>query len=505
MPYGDLRSQFSSKYKGDIKDPILNILLDTIEAFQNDVQEKLLLSTYTSWSDSISDGMFEVLRRNLFGQMFPGPVFTVAQAALRDVKTAEPVLLEKYHHFSLQDAEGNKNLFTPQKPVWIVPAFTNDVIIDSRDGDLFLELNILPDSIADNENAYLSIYAENVDPLLLERMRCRIAKMSGYSENLMQKSSVLRTPYPATFGIYNDFFQTPYQSRILSIPFSLIKSLSYQQTTNSKISIKFQDLGKYAKSLEKKLTLNAFLLWNMVERETLIPEQSDNFIYELPELRSDTHETLISSVYDIGLDPPVEYINSSYLMDPGYPYQFTTNANKQKDVTQIALTPQPVGDLKVHYYQYDLSDLCANISAGKPFTLYKGLDERIRSLQSIVPTSRFESLNDKKQIWQYFRSLISSRTRWLTKDDLRAAIRSYTPISTNSGMFLFDKIFFDEKVGRVKGFITPYTEIVIPLKDSELMSRIDKPFFERELGLYLKNRTVNGNYLQVKFVAYNGD
>jgi len=501
MSYADLRTRFAEKYKGDIKDPVLNILLDTIDAFQKDVQEKLLLSAYSSWSRDIPDGLFEVLRRNLFGQMFPGPVFTVAQAALRDVKTAEPVLLEQFHHFSLQDAEGNKNLFTPQNKTWIIPAFTNDVLIDSDGSTLKLGFKILPDNLPDADDAFISIFADNADPLILERIRCRIALLCGFVESGREKPSVFRSTYPGIYNLNDDFFQTPYQNRFINIPFSLFKKAA-KSMSGGTLWLSLEELGHVKEQLDKKLTINSFTVWNMAGREMLV-SSGDQFRYVLTGLNMFRNETLITSVSDIGHDPAVEYIDSSTVMDPGYPFQYTSTANNRKDAMILAVTPAPAGDLKIQYKQYDLSDLCVDIPAGKPFALLKGLDERLRSVQSIVATSRNEALNDKKRIWDYFNSLVASRNRWLTKEDLRAAVHTFPPFGSISDIIVFDKISYEEKVGRVKGFITPFTEIIIPIRSEDLLKKPDKAYFERELGLYLKSRAVNGNFLRVKFVSYS--
>ena len=124
----------------------------------------------------------------------------------------------------------------------------------------------------------------------------------------------------------------------------------------------------------------------------------------------------------------------------------------------------------------------------------------MKSVQSLIPTQRIDVLNNKERIWDYFRSLLSSRQRWLTKDDLKMAVSSYPPFNSNKKVVRVEKISFEEKVGRVKGFLTPFTEVVIPVNETALLSEPDRSYFERQIGLYLKNRTVNGNFVRVKLI-----
>lgn len=73
MAFSDFKMRFASEYKGDVKDPVLTTILQTLDGYQQEIQSQLLLSVYAQRSDQISDGLFEVLRRHLFGQMFPAP------------------------------------------------------------------------------------------------------------------------------------------------------------------------------------------------------------------------------------------------------------------------------------------------------------------------------------------------------------------------------------------------------------------------------------------------
>ncbi len=502
MSFIDLRTRFIENYRGDIKDPILNMLLDTIDVYLNDVQEKLLFSAYSYWNNDkeLPDSFFEVLRRNLFGQMFPGPAIAVVQASLRTVKEAEPLLLQPHHPLSVQDREGNKILYSPQNSSWIIPSLANDIKVTSEGGDLELGFTILPDHLNEKEPKNITIFIDSVDTFIIERLRCRIAQLTGYFESSQPALPVLKGSYPSSYTLWNTFFQTPYKHAFLNIPDTVFFRKGLLRNDGDIYWLKLPGLGSYAQELNKKMTMNAFLAWNIIEKETTVFYSDDGYRYHLKEMDYDHKETIINSVKDIGKEPPQEYYNSTSVMDASYPYQYTAAANKPGDEMIIAVTPVPDGDLKIRYYQYDTTDAVINLPAGTPFSLFKGLDERLHNVQSVTITSRNDALADKKVIWDYFRSMVSSRNRCLTKDDIKSAIRTYPPFVTKNGNIDYDAVTFEEKVGRVKGFLTPYTEIAIPVRVAELLKNPDRVYFERELGLYLKSKTVSGNFLQVKFV-----
>jgi hypothetical protein len=502
MSFIDLRTRFMENYRGDIKDPILNMLLDTMDAYLNDVQEKMLFSAYSYWNNDkeLPDGFFEVLRRNLFGQMFPGPAIAIAQASLREVKNAEPLKLESYHHLSVQDTEGNKKLFSPQYNSWLLPSLANDVKAFASGEDMELGFTILPGNLNENEPKNISIYADNVETFILERIRCRIAQLTGFFESSQPRDSVFRGTYPMSFSLWNDFFQAPYRNNFLYIPISVFFKKGLLRYDQDIYWLKLPGLGAYAAELNKKLTMNAFLVWNMTEMESTIFYSDDGYRYHLKDADFEHKEIIINSVKDIGKEPPQEYYNSAAIMDSSYPYQYTAYANKPGDEVIIAVNPVPEGDLKISYYQYDISETIVNLPAGLPFTLYKGLEERLHNVQSITLTSRNDAIADKKAVWDYFRSMIASRNRWLTKDDIKAAVRTFPSFNNRFKYIDFDNIGFEEKVGRVKGFLTPFTEISVPVTLKDLLRNPDRVYFERELGLYLKSRTVSGNFLQVKFI-----
>ena len=59
-----------------------------------------------------------------------------------------------------------------------------------------------------------------------------------------------------------------------------------------------------------------------------------------------------------------------------------------------------------------------------------------------------------------------------------------------------------ERVGRVpQGFLTPFTEVVVPVREQDLISDPDKTHFERELEFYIGTRTVTGNFVKVTLMS----
>jgi hypothetical protein len=91
---------------------------------------------------------------------------------------------------------------------------------------------------------------------------------------------------------------------------------------------------------------------------------------------------------------------------------------------------------------------------------------------------------------------------------LRAAVKMFPPFAGTESPVNIDRIGFEEKVGRVRGFLTPYTEIKVVLAPSDesniLADTKEKSYFERRLGAYLKSRTVNGNFVQARLMTVEG-
>jgi hypothetical protein len=216
------------------------------------------------------------------------------------------------------------------------------------------------------------------------------------------------------------------------------------------------------------------------------------------------------SVYDTGHEPPIEYKPAASVMDPGYPYQYTTSFDPDRGEIYLTLSPPPAtGQVVARYWQYELNDGCVGLAPGKPLQHDKGASMSIKTVQSLSPTERLDIFDDnrkeeRKKVWDYFRSLLASRNRWLTRGDLRNAVLAFPPFSDPEIGIEPEKILFDEKVGRVRGFLTPYTEITVPVASAELLLEPDRSHFERQLGMYIKTRTVNGNFVRARLVNVRG-
>lgn len=502
MQYIDIKTRFYQQYKGDIRDPILTILLDTLDRYQYDLQAQNLIGVYAPWSGQMGDGLFDALRRNLFGQMFPGPAFVTAQASLFEVQTAEPFEMMTHHICSLQDAEGNKNTFSPQRPTWILPAFSNEVSVKVDGEDLLLGFPVVFEHWIDEfPQAELSIFTAGIDPFIIERLKCRILNF-GIKNRKKRYVSPFRSPsiYPGASSPAEDFFITPFEYSFVELPIRLLAEYAVLDDAGT-YWLRLESMADTANDFGKKLTFNAIQLWNLVRSE-MIAQRISETEFSMPETNSLQRHTLITSVTDLGSLPPLEYADTATVLDPGYPYQFSSVSEKN-GVLRLALTPAPSGDVKIQYVEYELGNLIENISSGRAFGLYQGMDERVKSLQSITPTHRNEALADKQRVWAYFRSLLASRNRLLSRDDLRTAIVGFPAFARRSSLIDATRISITEKVGRVRGFLTPYTEVTIPVPDESLLKQPEKKYFQQEIASYLKERTLNSNFLGVRFISIN--
>jgi hypothetical protein len=498
MPLSDIRMRFVSEYRGDIKDPVLTTLLQAIDSYQSDVQNELLLSVYAQRSDQISDGLFEVLRRHLFGQMFPGPVYAVAQASLRDADTTAAVMLEQHHYLSLQDSEGNRVLFAPQEPVWIVPSFTNDVQVQTVGDDLMLGLSVPVQNLRDSPGGRARIHASGVDPFLLERLRCRLPQSGDGQEDPAPTRSVLRPQYPGVFTVADEFFHTPYAATFIDLSFPLLENAAVRDGV---AWLPFPGLGGFGAELDRRLTLNSFVVWNMVHGE-MLAIQSEGNRYRVPVSGPGTQETILVMVEDLGSDPAIEYANAASVADPRYPYQYSASVDPSREDIYLTLSPPPGGEVKVQYYQYETGEYCANIAEGRSFGLYRGVDERVKTVQLLNATHRLEVLSDKQRIWETFRSMLVSRNRWLTRDDLRAAVSAFPAFAGRRNVVVREKIGFRELVGRApKGYLTPYTEVLVPVREKSLLQDPERAHFQRRLESYITRRSVNGSFVRVVFIS----
>jgi hypothetical protein len=79
-------------------------------------------------------------------------------------------------------------------------------------------------------------------------------------------------------------------------------------------------------------------------------------------------------------------------------------------------------------------------------------------------------------------------------------VLSFPPFIAKRPVVRGEKIGFEEKVGRVRGFLTPFTEILVPIHEKSILGQPDLSYFERQLGLYIKSRTVHGNFVRARMV-----
>jgi hypothetical protein len=497
-----LSKRFAQKYQGDVKDPILRSLLESIGGYQEDLQHELLLSAYSTRADVIPDGMFEVLKRHLFGQMFPGPAYVVAAADLREPATAEPVQVREYHYFGMQDSEGDKILFAPLHDALVIPSFSNDVMVDSDGSDLRLQFNIPSGWLSRDPHGYVSVFCHEVRPIVVERMRGRIERQWPRDSEDTEANAGVRQAYPAVFNVLRPRFTTPYESRLLRVPIGALAN-GTRNESDATTSVILEGLGQLERQLTGKLTLNTFLLWNVMQGESMA-ERVDAFRYRVVIANHQTRSTEVVKVQDTGHDPVVEYVSAYSVMDPGYPFQYTTSCDPERGDIYLTVSPPATERVMVRYCQYELQNSCVGLAAGSPLHHHEGVSEQIKTVQSLTPTQRLDVFDDKEMVWDYFRSLLASRNRWLTRNDLRNAVGTFPPFSDTSDSIRKQEITFEERVGRVRGFLTPYTEITIPVDEPDILADPDRSHFERQIGLYLKSRTVHGTFVRVRLVPVGG-
>lgn len=487
-----LKSLFFQTYRGEVKDPVLDTLLDSLDLYRERLEDKLLLSVYAGRSDQQSDGFYEIFCRHLFGQMFPGPAFVVAQAFLRDPFQAQPLLLEQTHHFGLHDTQGGKALFTPRHATWILPSVANEVEVRTAGSDLQLGFGIISSNLGE-DHVPVSLYINRANPVIIERLRCRLSVLAGGGE--------LRLPKPLTYPDtpFDELFFTPFDQRFILIPATLLRSGT--QDDDGRIWLTVPGLESYGSAFKGNMFMNAVPMWNFVRKEAVALRESAGR-FRIPVGAHRNTQTIIASIKVEEGDGSALYKDTSRVMDPGYPYQYSTTADNARDEIILNLCPPPEKDPLVEYSQYNTSDALAGIPAGGSMQLHQGIDERLRSMQTVIPTRRVEILNDKKRIWDYFRSLFASRSRIVTRDDMRAAIILHPVFAHSSNPIDPALITFKQKVGRLSsGAMTPYTEILVPVRERWFLESPEREFFQKSIARYLCERCVAGCYLRLEFVA----
>ena len=130
----------------------------------------------------------------------------------------------------------------------------------------------------------------------------------GDGEQPAPPPSVLRPHYPGVFTIGDEFFHTPYASSFLDLPFALLEKAAAKDGV---VWLPFPGLGGFGSELERKLTLNSFVVWNLVHGE-MLAIQSEGPRYRVPVTGPGSQETILVTVEDLGSDPAIEYANAGH-------------------------------------------------------------------------------------------------------------------------------------------------------------------------------------------------
>ncbi|TAK64518.1 MAG: hypothetical protein EPO24_03235 [Bacteroidetes bacterium] len=517
MTFVELRDLFEEEYAGEIRDPVLDSILHAVHAYQDDIQNRLLLSVYARHTTGISDAFFEILCRHLFGQMFPGPAYIVLHGMLRD--GTGPIKLEQGMYFDVQGRAPNGDerqvSFAPMQSTWLIPSYKdNDIAVEPSGNDLLLGFPLQTKHLGGSQETAISVFIDSDNLFLIERLRCRLYELGSRIDEEKKDVNPLLDEQPTRLRIAKDFFVTPFEARTLRIPVHLFRNAISGKGGNEVIQLRFQGLGDFAPELDQKIKMNSFLAWNMVEHEDWIfgnkESTGGSFRFSIRNGSLKTHTTIVKSVVNEEGGEQRRYLDASSALDPLFPFQYTSTVDSDNDAILLSLSPVPHGEVKLSYFMYDTSPVATGIPQGKPFTMGQGIEKGIRTIQSLSEAQRVNVSTNKEAVWEYFRSMIASRGRWLTKDDLRGGIAAYPPFASLRSAINFDDIRFRESVGRIPyrdsnnqlqfGFLTPYTDIEIPVREQALLNNPDKDYFRKRLTGYLKQRTIQGNFLQVKFI-----
>ncbi len=498
MQTDSLKSIFFQNYGGEVKDPVLDTLLDSLDLYQERLEERFLLSAFAERSDQVTDGFYEVFCRHLFGQMFPGPAFVVAQASLRDPFNARPITLEPTQHFSLHDAQGSKALFTPRCESWILPSVSNEVDVRVAGADLQLGLGIISGNLGDG-TVPVSLYFDRVDPLLIERIRCRMCLISGKEEDTNPPRLPFTLEYPGVYAPLDEFFSTPIDHRFIRIPAGAVFREGMPDD-DGRVWLTLSSLGSNAPALQSNVKINAFPAWNFIRKQAVARKDEDKY-FRIPMGDHRHTSTIVASVEVEDRDGVLRYHDAARVMDPGYVYQYTAMADNDRDEIVLNLVPFPENEPQVSYFQYDTGSEHVGIASGSSFGLDQGIDVRARSIQTVTPTYRLEILNDKKRVWEYFRSIFASRNRIVTREDMRAGILRHPVFAHEPNPVDVGSISFLEKIGRLpSGALTPYTNIDIPVRERWMLESPDREHFEKSILRFLRLRCIASNVLHVRLV-----
>lgn len=504
------KEHFQQLYKGTIQDPLLNAVLEALDQQSAILYNKFLLESYSQKKNGFSDGYYEVLRQNLLGPLFPGPVYSIAEVK---TKTNGPVItLDEASVFEYNTEAAEVVNFTPCSPTLVVPSASNEVHVAERDGDLWLGFPLANESIKDCAGSLL-LHIEDGNIEVLSKLRCfpwapngedhRATPLSSFQSASEEHQSQI--PYPGGVALFDHFRNSPAENEFLKIPLEMLRNCEVSDPLKSKkdaLWLKIKTLSGLSEILEKNLRLNCFPVWNMFRANNLDVQEKKHLRYAISLQHFTNCEIVVHSVRDQSGDEVTEYLDCKKVLDPSYPFQYQFSRHYEhiddslEQQGEMRLSKKPKGFLRV---EFDIYDKREDFVGLKPTRLeIKGLQEHLTSIDTIKETSRLDRANDDKLVWEYFRSALTSRNRLLSEADIRYAIRSFPPFS-----FLdvdHDRIDFHRKIGRVNGQITPYTEITIPVVDPDELESKEREYYENSLSEYLIARSITGQFLKVKIV-----
>ena len=498
------REHFEQLYKGTIQDPLLDALLQALDQYSTDLYNKFLLESYAQKKEGIDDGYYEILRQNLLGPLFPGPVYSVAEAT---AKSAQAITLDEASLFEYHTDKPETVNFTPCNETLVVPARSNEVAAFEKEGDLWLGFSIAVEQLKDSAGRLL-LFVKSGNIELLSKLRCFPWAPDGEERKATSLSSFHVSSgeeqdpdnsYPGEVNLFDRFRKSPFEYEFLQIPIEILKKCTasnpFQQQEDA-LWIKIKSLGELSEALQGNLRINCFPIWNMFRSDDIDAKHHKNLSYKLDLQKGIDCEILIHSVRDQGGDESVEYSDCKRVLDPAYPYQYEFFRHHIDQTGEIRLSKKAKGSLRVEFDMYDKREDFVGL---KPARLeIKGLQESLSTVTTVEATKRLAIAEDGKVVWDYFRSSLNSRSRWLSQADLRHAIKSFPPLSP---IGVNDtQIQFQRKIGRIYDCLTPYTEITVPVQDVDKLQKGELKYFENTLCEYLMGRTVSGQFLKVRIV-----
>lgn len=499
----DIKKYFKDQYAtGASLDPIIDIVLSSINLQFEELQNQYLIDVYPHKKLKNFDAYYELLRRNLLGALFPGPVYSVAEANSKP--GAGSIKLDSSAHFRYQTESAALVTFSPCKEVLIVPAASNEIIVKESKGDLFLGINAKIES-EEPKLGNLLIYFRDENIGLLQKLKSyswQVVNAEGNPEEIKIYDSGINhrfddNTFPLQVQIYEEFINSPFDSSFLMLPIECFAGREKSKIFDDEDSLlwlKINDLGDLADKFTGNLFINCFPVWNMISFQDEDAKFIGGSSYHLNLKDTSNSEIFIRSVKDYSGDEFIEYFDEKTILDPAYPYQYSFLREFKKQEATVRLSKKAKGTLKVVFDKYDYSDEFNELI---PKTLeISGLQEVVTSVSLIKPTQRMRIVTDSSMIWDYFRSNLNGRRKWVTKNEVKDAVKKFPAIALYP-QIKPDDIYFKKRVGRIDGLLTPYTDIIIPY--SEFLPPEEESKLIELLTDYLQSRSTLGNFIIIHF------